>query len=123
MNSDNVVDPRQIVDAPANQEADAFRLWASKYANSHVNLATKPEQFESAREALQKWRKIFCFSIANLKDFSLSNLVSYGQINTLDQYFFTQLYDCNRQMGRWRPSTVGSIWTRTTNDPTNFWVE
>ena len=94
----NVVDPRQIVDAPANHGADAFRLWVSKYANSHVNVATKPEQFEAARETLQKWRKIFRFSIANLKDFSLSNLVSYGQMNALDRYVLNQLYNYNRQM-------------------------
>lgn len=94
----NVVDPRQIVDQPANYGADAFRLWVAKYANSHVNVATKQEQFELSRETLQKWRKIFRFSIANLNDFSLDNLVGYKQMNLLDRYVLAELYDYNQTM-------------------------
>lgn len=94
----NVVDPREIVDGQGGYGADVFRLWVSKYANSHVNVATKLEQFELSRETLRKWRKIFRFSIANLNDFSLDNLVSYEQMNLLDRYALAELERYNRHM-------------------------
>ena len=95
----NVIDPKEIVDGKLNCGADAFRLWVSKYANSHINAATNLDQFETSKENLQKWRKIFRFAIANLSDgFSLANLVSYKRMNCLDQHMLFKLYNYDKQM-------------------------
>lgn len=112
----NVVDPVDIVDGKLNYGADVFRIWVSKYANSHVNVATKHEQFALSQEILQKWRKVFRYSIANLNDFKLTDLVNYEDMNELDKYFLFKLFEYNKQMERsYEQFDLNTIFEETNN--------
>ena len=65
-----------------------------------MNVATKLEQFETSKENLQKWRKIFRCSNANLNDFSINNLINYEQMKFLDRYVLFKLYNYKKKMKR-----------------------
>ena len=112
----NVVNPADLVDGELRYGADVFRLWVSKYANSHINVATKLEQFEFSKLNLHKWRRIFRFLIANLNDFTLNDLVTYEQMNSLDKFILYKLYNYNAEMERcYGEFDLDTIYQQTTD--------
>jgi isoleucyl-tRNA synthetase len=96
----NVLDPSDVVDGRIGLGADVLRLWVAVYANSHVNVATREEQFDKCNEMLQKIRRTIRFCSANLFDVDAPqpNSDALDTLSPTDRFYLHRLNHYDDEM-------------------------
>ena len=91
----NVLDPTDVVEGRLGLGSDVLRIWVALYANSHVNVATREEQFGKCNELLQKIRKCVRFCLANSTNSTDGSTQS--NLSSIDRFFLHVIHEFDGQ--------------------------